>query len=120
MAEKLTIRRGTQSADLSRARWEPASVATRLTFPVAKTRQQFVSAVATNARDSEPGGGFLDLEKALHFLRTAPHMRADRSSEIKKRMLEMVQIAEKLEVENPSLGPTDLSVNLDKYLYGFD
>ena len=47
-------------------------------------------------------------------------MRADRSSEIKKRMLEMVQIAEKLEVENPSLGPTDLSVNLDKYLYGFD
>ena len=116
MAETLTVRRGTQSADLR----ESAPVPTRLTFPAAQIQQQFISAGATNTRDPEPGGGFVDLEKALHFLRTAPHMRADRSSEIKKRMLEMVQIAEKLEVENPSLGPTDLSVNLDKYLYGFD
>ncbi|MBI2862581.1 MAG: hypothetical protein HYX89_07160 [Chloroflexi bacterium] len=55
------------------------------------------------------------MERALHYLRTAPHQSAGRTPEQRRRMIEALDQVERLPVPE---GPTDLSERLDDYLYG--
>lgn len=57
------------------------------------------------------------LEKALAYLRTTPHRRANRGAKTKQLMKSAVRLLEELEAVSPTSAPTDLSTNLDKYLY---
>lgn len=60
------------------------------------------------------------LEKALAYLRNTPHRRAGRDAATRKRMKMAVRLIEELEAVSPTAAPSDLSTNLDKYLYGTD
>ncbi|MBI2918304.1 MAG: ribose 5-phosphate isomerase B [Chloroflexi bacterium] len=56
-------------------------------------------------------------DEATEFLRTAPHPRARRTKEARRRMLAFIEQIEKEAAASGVKGPTDISENLDRYLY---
>ena len=58
------------------------------------------------------------INAALRYLRTTPHRLAGRSRQAKTKALAVVELMKADEILRPSEGPTDVSKNLDSYLYG--
>lgn len=75
-------------------------------------------AKASYEGSSPPAPQGLSGDEALEFLRTAPHPRAKRTKEAQRRMLAVIEEIEAEAIRDGVQGPTDLSENLDHYLYG--
>ncbi len=66
----------------------------------------------------EPGPlPFIAIDSTVRFLREAEHQLANRSKEVRQRLLTSIQKIEAEAATLPVTGLEDASENLDKYLY---
>lgn len=83
-----------------------------------KRPTSIAEAKASYGGASTPAAQSLTGDEAIEFLRTAPHKPANRTPEDIRRLLAVIEQIEAEAAATGVEGPTDVSENLDQYLYG--